>query len=507
LSAGADTVFPDQIDAGADPMPTRPTAPATARIIATVALWLAAAPSVAQTGDNRTSVPPANQAKTPAGATSLQSAPTRIDALDLSFFLPVGSVAETTSFGANATMGVELPGGLGVIVIKGQRSTDNELTAEAVADSMIEQLKAVRGVQDGATGQFHGIGQLVDRTKIQLSGIAGERFYIRLPAAGAGVAMVRGVSVFRTEPGRFIVFDLMSEAHRFEESRRVYETVVGTMEVTDRDALAARRAGAIERTQSLLAGLSADDLKALAGETSERWERLYTPARSGDEMDATEHGYRRVRVRWGVRGEVTGKPQQSWRAAERQPGLIVQLDAMALEPQLRLDTRAVYFVSEDFSEEAWTVKMGLRQDEVTTESSITGARSGTSMTVQLDQNRMAPTVTRPLIQGDGYVSQALTHLLAPLLVRQANTGEFAGYAYNTSTNTVSLRWDTVEQPADKPGLWIVRSRPDEHTPATTHVFNGKGELMRSELHNGRVWEPIELDRLVALWKRKGLPLE
>jgi hypothetical protein len=138
---------------------------------------------------------------------------------------------------------------------------------------------------------------------------------------------------------------------------------------------------------------------------------------------------------------------------------------------------------------------------------VTGARSGTSMTVQLEQSNMAPTVTRPLIQGDGYVPQAITHLLAPMLAREGRPGEFAGYAYNASTNTISLRWDTVEQPADKPGLRVVRSRADENTPATTHVFNGRGELMRSELHNGRIWEPIELDRLVSLWKRKGLPLE
>jgi hypothetical protein len=120
---------------------------------------------------------------------------------------------------------------------------------------------------------------------------------------------------------------------------------------------------------------------------------------------------------------------------------------------------------------------------------------------------MAPTVTRPLIQGEGYLPQAITHLLSPLLARRAQVGEFASYAYNPGSNTITMRWDTVEQPADKPGLWIVRSRPDDNTPATSHVFNAQGRLMRSELHNGRLWEPIEPDRLLSLWKRKGLPLE
>lgn len=442
----------------------------------------------------------------PAGV-RLQSAPTRIDSLDLSCFLPEGATAETTSFGANATMGVELPDDLGVLVIKGQRSTNTELTVAEVVDSMVEQLKRSRGVQDGRTGEFHSRAGLIDRTVVRLSGLSGERFYMRFPGTDESPEMVRGVSVFRTEPGRFVVFDLMTESRRFEQSRRVYETVVGTMEISDRDALAARRAEAVNNLLAVLAPLTPDDLRQLAERHAERWERLYTPARSGDDMDATEHGYRRLRVRTGVRGEVSGKPERSWRPSDRLPGLIVQLDAMAIEPQLRVDTRAVYFVSEDFREESWTVKMALRQGTTTSESSITGARSGASMTVQLEQSKMPPTVTRPVLQGEGYVSQAITHLLAPLLARNAKPGEFAGYAFNTATNTVSLRWDRVEQPADKPGLWIVRSRPDDNSPAVSHVFNARGELLRSELHNGRIWEPIELDRLVNLWQRKNLPLE
>jgi hypothetical protein len=299
----------------------------------------------------------------------------------------------------------------------------------------------------------------------------------------------------------------MTEAGNFEIARRTYETVVGTIEVTDRDALAARRAAAIENLQAVMATLTPDELRSLVEASPERWERLYTPARSGDDMDATEHGYRRVRVRPGVRGEVSGTPERNWTASDRAPGLIVQLDAMAIEPRLRVDTRAVYFVSEDFKQEAWTVNMALRQGDVATESSVSGARLGTSMTIQLKQDKAAPMVTRPIIQGDGYVSQALTYLIAPLLADRAKAGEFASYAYNPASNIISLRWDTVEQPADKPGLWIIRSRADDNTPATTHTYNGQGQLMRSELHNGRIWEPIELDRLVSLWRRKGMPLE
>lgn len=451
--------------------------------------------------------PAARPSSQPMAGVRLEAAPTRIDSLDLTFFLPEGSVAETTSFGANAEMGVELPDGLGVLVIKGQRSNTPDLTVELVTDSMIEQLYLSRGKQDQATGRFSTSVTLIDRTSLRLSGLSGERFYVRVPGVDGSPEVFRGVTVFRTEPGRFLFFDLMTESINYEAARRIYETVVGTIEVTDRDALAARRSAAVENLRAVMTTLNPEELRSLAEQNAERWERLYTPARSGDEMDATEHGYRRVRVRPGVRGEVSGTPERHWTASDRAPGLIVQLDAMAIEPRLRVDTRAVYFVSDGFKEEAWTVKMALRQGDITTESSVSGARSGTSMTIQLKQDKAAPTVTRPVIQGEGYVSQALTYLIAPLLVSRAKAGEFAAYAYNPGTNIISLRWDTVEQPADKPGLWIVRSRADDNTPATTHTFNGQGRLIRSELHNGRIWEPIELDRLVTLWKRKGMPLE
>lgn len=464
----------------------------------------------ALTGVSATTIQAATRSNQPGEAVGikLQSSPTRIDALELSFFLPEGAVAETTSFGVTATVGVELPRNLGVVVIKGHRSTNAELTVAQVLDSMIEQFNATGSyVKDTPNGRVFIKTELEGRNTLQLSGLAGERFYMRFPPGETGPALVRGVSVFQTEPGRFIVFDLMAEAAQAEESRRMYETIVGTMDVTNRDALAARRGAALDRTKAVLASLTPDELNTLAEANAERWERLFTPARSGDDMDATEHGYRRIRVSKGFRGEVSGKDKRTWRGAEKAPGLIVRLDAMALETGLRIDTRAVYFVSDDLAEEAWTVRMALRQGDVTTESSVTGARSGTSMTVQLEQNNMAPTVTRPMIQGEGYVPQAITHLLSPLLARRAAAGEFASYAYNPASNTISMRWDTVEQAADKPGLWIVRSRPDDNTPATSHVFNAQGRLMRSELHNGRLWEPIELERLLALWKRKGLPLE
>lgn len=472
----------------------RPTQLATLLALALTTLAAPAQPAAVTTPQSPTGV-------------KLDSTPTRLDALNLAVHLPVGSKAEMTSFGSNATMGVEFPDNLGVMVIKGQRTTNPDLTISQVVDSIIDQLKRANGRQTIE-------GRIVDtdvtvrsRTPdLSVAGVKGERVYLDFPSFNGDPALVRGFSVFRAEPLRFIVYDLMTEERHFETARVMYETAVGSMDLSSLDQQAARRAQAIERARAVVDAMGADEFRSLADTYSERWERLYTPAKSGDDADATEHGYRRIRVSAGVKGEVTGKPERNWRPGDRIPGFIVRLDAMALETGMRIDTRAVYFVSEDFREEAWTVNMALRQGETSTESSVTGARTGGSMTVQLEQSRLPPQITKPVIQGEGYLSQAIAQLMVPILVRNAEPGEYAFYAYSPSSNTIALRTDTVEQPEASPGLWIVRSRPDANTPEAKHFYNATGELIRTELHNGRIWEPIELDRLVTLWRRKGLPL-
>jgi hypothetical protein len=79
--------------------------------------------------------------------------------------------------------------------------------------------------------------------------------------------------------------------------------------------------------------------------------------------------------------------------------------------------------------------------------------------------------------------------------------------YNSSTGTITLRWDLVEHPEDSPDLVEITTKTSPETPATVSRYNGKGELLRVRLSNGRLWEPIEVERLVNLWQKKGLPLE
>lgn len=458
----------------------------------------------------QTSQPKTDQRQAAAHA-PLQKSPTTIDKLGLTLYLPEGSVAETVSYGSESTTAVAFRDDLGLMTIKGQRTKNPDLTTKLVAESIIKQLT----VDD----RQRPIGELLSHEQLRIKFWTGERFYVRQLDPKGGPDLILGYTIFQNKPRSFIVFELRTDINNLDAAETIYETTVGTLDLGNPDEEDARRSAAIKSTLVFMDGLSIEDFKSvLTGKDHDHWDRLYTPAPSGDEMDATEHGYRRIRSWAGFKGELTPKKRSEWSEDDRTPGYIFQLDAMALEENLRIDTRAIYFVSDAQDSESWTVRMSIVQeldDEMIPEedritkinSAITGARDGTSMNIYLQQNNQAPTLTRPLIQGEGYISQVQTYLHSRLLAAKKKEGEFASYAYNPGPNAVLLRWDIVEQPEETPGLWRVTTKVSDTAPATVSVFNERNDLLRVRLANGRIWEPIELDKLLKLWKKKGLPLE
>lgn len=429
----------------------------------------------------------------------LNREPLRIDELNLNMLLPVGSVSETTSFGNNVSVGVGFPGQIGVMIIKEQRTTDADLTLNQVTESIMKQLTRFGNSRTGT---------VLDHDKqLEINGRVGQRFYIRIPGTNGKPDTVRGMTIFKSQPQRFAILDLTTLYRDFDKCRVIYETSVGTMDLgnpTDQDV---RRAAAVRRMLDFLALRSVEDYQAAMTGKNDRWERLYLPAPSGDDMDATEYGYRRISSWGGFKGELTEKSRNKWNDDDRTLGYFVQIDAMAIEEDMRVDTRATFYVAEDGSEESWTIKMSLRQGTASSTSTITGARSRKNLVVLTDSSEGGPVKTNPLIQGDGYISQAQSYLISNMLARSAEPGEYAGYAYNSAASAITLRWDVVEKPQDTPDLVRVTTKVSSDTPPTVSIYNAEGDLIRVRLSNGRIWEPIELDRLINLWQKKGLPLD
>ncbi len=129
------------------------------------------------------------------------------------------------------------------------------------------------------------------------------------------------------------------------------------------------------------------------------------------------------------------------------------------------------------------------------------------MAIVLNQSDSEPQKTHPLIQGEGYMSQVQSYLIGNLLAHDAPPGEYASYVYNSSLGAIALRWDIVEHPEETPDLIKITTKTSKNTPANVSLYNSSGELMRVRLANERIWEPIELERLIKLWRKKGLPLE
>lgn len=429
----------------------------------------------------------------------LETTPTRIDALNLNIFLPLGAVAETTSFGSNSTVGVGFPDQIGVMIIKEQRTSDPDLTIAQVADNIIDQLTRFASSKTGAI--------LMREPKLNVNGSIGERFYIRIPGLNGKPDAVRGMTIFQSEPQKFVIFDLTTLYKDYSRSRAMYETSVGTMDLGNPTATDVRRSAAIKSMLAFLDTQSVESYQQAMTGKKERWERLYLPAPSGDQLDATEFGYRKIKSWGGFKGELTDKPKSAWTSEDRALGYFVQIDAMALEDNIRVDTRATFYMSEDTKEESWTIKMSLRRSGVQQTSTITGARSGTSMAIVLDASDAPPVKTHPLIQGEGYISQVQSYLIGNMLARRAAPGEYASYAYNSSLGAISLRWDIVDRPEDTPDMTRITTKVSNDTPPSESVYDKDGNLMRVRLTNGRIWEPIELERLIKLWQKKGLPLD
>lgn len=443
-------------------------------------------------------ITPNNDTVTPT-AVELDPNPLKIDALDLSLLIPVGSVSETTSFGNNSSVGIGLPDKIGVMIIKEQRTSNPDLTLEQVTQSIMKQLTRFGNSITGT---------VLDHDKnLEINFRTGQRFYIRIPGTNNKPDTVRGMTIFPNGPQRFVIFDLTTLYRDFDKCRAIYETSVGTMDMGNPSDQDARRSTAVRRMLDFMALRSVEDYQEAMTTKKDRWERLYLPAPSGDDMDATEYGYRRIRSWGGFKGELTEKPKNKWTDDDRTLGYFVQIDAMAIEEDLRVDTRATFYMSEDASEESWTIKMSLRQDTESSTSTITGARSRNNLVILTDSSEAGPIKTTPLIQGDGYISQAMSYLISNLLAQHAQNGEFASYVYNSSAGAISLRWDVVERPKETPDLIRVTTKVSSDTPPTVSLYNTKGELLRVRLSNGRIWEPIELDRLISLWQKKGLPLD
>jgi hypothetical protein len=322
------------------------------------------------------------------------------------------------------------------------------------------------------------------------------------------------------------MFELVTGSDTYERAKPIYELVVATTKFKDATVMNTDRALAIKNGVRIMSELSDADYLSAMG-TKEQWQRLYQPAKTGSDDDAQEIGYRGLKFWRGRRGDVNPDlPMSKWTDADNQEGYLAKMTvrlldnvgpAGAIDKQRQntfIDTVAVYFMTTDRRDETWSVRM-VKRDVTGKELgkwTETGARLGNEVTVMVGESKDGGRPIRAPFDPEGYICQVESYLLPTIMVQaaikqRAEMIEAGFYTYRTENESVSFRRDILKADPQRAGTWTMTSRIRDEGQPQTYVFNGKGDLIRTELADGRLWEPVEIEWLYKLWQRKGLPTE
>ncbi|MBC7771053.1 MAG: hypothetical protein H7210_01025 [Pyrinomonadaceae bacterium] len=480
--------------------------------------------------------PKAAPVATPAqtGTVAFADDPLRIDSVGMTVQIPVGSVTSVTTVGDRRNVAI-IPMETNdaakevawIINVTTPKTSNPAVGIKESLDQIVALLQGSVGVTDAEQKTIVSTqAEVLERTDdLTLQGQVAGRVYVRIPDA-KNKKIVKGFTIFNPSPKQFVMFELVTASEAYERSKPTYELIVATATFRDASAMNTDRALAIKAGARIMSELSEADYVAAMG-TKELWQRLYVPAQTGSDDDAQEIGYRGLYFWRGRRGEVNPElPRSKWSDADNQEGYLAKLTVRLLDSvgavgandkhrqTAFIDTVAVYFMTPDRREETWSVRMVKR--DVTGKDlgrwTETGARLGNEVTVLVGETKDGG---RPIVapfDPEGYICQVESYMLPTIMVKagmKANTDKLeAGfYTYRTENEAVSFRRDILKADPQRAGTWTMTSRVRDEGQPQTYVFNGKGDLIRTELADGRLWEPVEIEWLYKLWQRKGLPTE
>lgn len=491
---------------------------------------------------------PSRAAAKPTGV-ELGSEPVKIEALGLTVYLPEDASYSSEMVGGTSITNITPRGGnpsnpLWAISVKSSVTSDATLTLKEAADSAMTQLldtasKNIIQVGRDDAQKLKTRAQNTDDAAINTKDIAAaptnsstgaslisrepaegstltvagpgqpidiDRFYVQFPNTIAKNAqpVVRGVTICKIAPTQFVVFELYTTLPVFESAKKLYETIIASSVFEDTKNAADQRAMLVSTGVHFFEKVTEDDLVSLVDKNFDRWERIYKPSPTGKQIDDQEIGYRRVRTQYGSRNLVDKGRGRGVAAMDQ--GLIVQLDARFLSGEQIVDSQSVFFMTPDRREETWSTQMTVRNGDRRTKHVETGARTDKTMSVRVESPGEAPRSILPQIAGDGYISRVEGFLLPQLLVKKKIPAAYGFYGYQSQAATIQFRRDILSQPKKEGEHWKLVTRLAEGQPEQTSLLDDNGNFIRTLLPEGLVSEPIELAKLLELWKGKGLPV-
>lgn len=441
-------------------------------------------------------------------AVELAEEPLRLPSAGLIMRLPVGTETTISEAGSVVRASCSPPDQSWLLRVETRYSRNRELTATEVAESVLQDVKKRYGRGRDALESTEARVLLEEEVEIGDVG-AGGRFYVSLPSTGSRTRQMQLYTVFSPRPGAFVSFDMLCLEPDYEEARKAYEVTVATAEFTDPALVSAARHAAIEAGATFLAGLREQDYLDAIEKVDGRLERLYIPAETGADADATELGYRRFRARVGKRGEIDqGATRRAWGPVENEEGYIVQLDFRLLQPrETIIDVSGVYFLSLDRQREAWELRTAVKPHQAPHQLYVErGVREdGDQMTVTVSPHGGSTTFHQPELPPEGYLSQLETLLLPTLLTLRPVSAEYGFYAYTSQSTSVRYREAELAAIEEGPARWAISSRKSEDAEAETSLFSESGQILRINLPDNHIWEPVSPEKLKSLWRQKNLP--
>lgn len=435
----------------------------------------------------------------------ITEAPYEIPSLGLSVFLPKDSLLDLSRVQGGRTSVMVRPQASDagwVIQVHNSISSDHGLTLNAALENMVAQHQRQYTRREGSASR--SLVRVFGRTTdLMIGPYPAERVYLDVPTRPE--VPVTAYTLFQTGPGNFVIFQMVCATAAFPSLQTLYETMVATVQFRDPTEMNADRAAVILAGQALLQQFNASDIERTL-DKEPTFYRLYRPASTGAPGDAIEIGYQRVQAKAGRAGELDpSKAESRWTAADRRQGYIVRIDARTLTQGAVVDSVSIFFLSQDRDSELWSNTMQVRKSGENEQWIETGIRREDRLTVKTVRSGAEPTSADWSPVPEGYISRVETYLLPRLVTNAGTQGAYGFYSYESGLGKMTLRRDAFERTDS--GGWIATTQQSENSPSMTTVLDAEGRLVRRNMPDGTVMEPMEVERLRRLWKDKKLPLD
>jgi hypothetical protein len=475
-------------------------------------------PKGAQRPDNQSSAPQGPKAPpaSPAAKDGLDTDFLDFELLGMRFRPPTGSVMRAEGTGATATWIVSERADPPRFVLRITRLVASEATSTPA-----KQIDAyVKSVSERPAP--NAVFAVRARKEFDMGGRPAAILYTSL-REGTGddeISAVQGYFMLQVAPNEFMVISALLAESDYASMSSLLERSFRTMEVVDPRVLAKDRTARMERGDHLLKGLDEEALRRVLDPVASKgalpaphWFRI---SRSDANGEVQEVGYMTMVAIEAAQGVANpDRRENEWTTDEREMGLLVRVQVRTLLDATGTavsDTDGRYWVRWDRGRELWTVRTTMRKGKSNSTSSQLGIRTAPvsgSPRPMLEVADVVPSAAasaprRWPVPAVGYLSQAEALLLTRLFPKSDTLTEYGFYWFDARSGRVAQRVDRVVPGA---GGVTVFSQPTLESPAIEQRLDSRGDALRRTGDDGSIVEATTGEALLALWKKKGLPIQ